>query len=94
MYPSGTDALSDAMAADLEACGFRADSDADVMTKKRGKMLMNLGNATAAVSGSSTDAGTRTLPLAPLGSSDGINVWSVKKTGLTSSAVASVQVGR
>ena len=63
VYPSGTDALSDAMAVDLEACGFRADSDADVMTKKRGKMLMNLGNATAAVSGSSTDAGT--LPLAP-----------------------------
>ena len=63
VYPSGTDKLSDAMAADLEACGFRADSDADVMTKKRGKMLMNLGNATAAVSGSSTDAGI--LLLAP-----------------------------
>ena len=44
VYPSGTDALSDAMAADLEACGFRADSDPDVMTKKRGKMLMNLGS--------------------------------------------------
>ena len=44
VYPSGTDALSDAMAADLEACGFRAESDADVMTKKRGKMLMNLGS--------------------------------------------------
>ena len=94
--PTGTDALCEAVAADLTAAGFRAESGPEVMQvsltpvegrpelcdsaqcsgllagnqyqrpepgcvaqKKRGKMLMNLGNATAALSDAQGEASPR-----------------------------------
>lgn len=44
-YPSGTDARSDAISADLGAAGFVSTSDPAVMRLKHRKLLMNLGNA-------------------------------------------------
>ena len=57
VYPQGVDALSDTIADDLTRAGFAADSKPDVMEYKRGKMLMNLGNATVAMSDSQGEAG-------------------------------------
>lgn len=50
-WPSGTDATSDAIAADLAAAGFAARADPAVMEAKYGKLLTNLGNAVDAVCG-------------------------------------------
>jgi 2-dehydropantoate 2-reductase len=44
-YPTGTDARSDAISADLVAAGFVSTSDPAVMRLKHRKLLMNLGNA-------------------------------------------------
>ena len=50
-YPSGTDARSMAIAADLEAASFRSADDPAIMRKKHRKLLMNLGNALDALCG-------------------------------------------
>jgi 2-dehydropantoate 2-reductase len=50
-YPSGTDDLSDEVAADLEGAGFDARSTPAVMSYKYLKLLSNLGNALQAACG-------------------------------------------
>lgn len=50
-YPSGTDATSDAIAADLATAGFAARADPAVLDGKYGKLLTNLGNAADAICG-------------------------------------------
>ncbi|RKS84229.1 2-dehydropantoate 2-reductase [Motilibacter peucedani] len=55
-FPSGTDATSEAVAADLERSGFVARPDPDVMRWKRGKLLANLGNGVEALCGPEADA--------------------------------------
>ncbi|MDN5918466.1 MAG: 2-dehydropantoate 2-reductase [Pseudonocardia sp.] len=50
-YPSGTDDVSDAIAADLTAAGFSSTADPDVMAGKYGKLLTNLANAVEASCG-------------------------------------------
>ena len=50
-YPSGTDDVSDAIAADLTAAGFSSAADPAVMVGKYGKLLTNLGNAVEAACG-------------------------------------------
>jgi len=51
-YPSGTDSVSDAVAADLAAAGFSSRPHPKVMRAKYAKLLMNLGNALEAACGS------------------------------------------
>lgn len=43
-YPGGIDDLTDSVAADLSTAGFASRPDADVMARKRHKLLMNLAN--------------------------------------------------
>ncbi|MFD9737681.1 ketopantoate reductase family protein [Umezawaea sp. NPDC059074] len=51
VYPSGVDAVSEAVAADLAASAFTAESVADAMRWKHGKLVANLGNAVEALCG-------------------------------------------
>ena len=51
LYPSGTDRVSAAIAADLGAAGFSSTADPEVMAGKYGKLLTNLGNAVEAACG-------------------------------------------
>jgi 2-dehydropantoate 2-reductase len=55
-YPTGTDALCDAVAADLDAAGFAARADPAVMDAKYGKLLTNLANAADAICGADDPA--------------------------------------
>ena len=57
VFPGGVDAISERVAADLTRCGFRSDNDAHVMTKKRGKLFGNLGNALSALIDPGSKAG-------------------------------------
>ncbi|MEJ8281758.1 ketopantoate reductase family protein [Pseudonocardia spirodelae] len=50
-FPTGTDATSEAIAADLTAAGFSSRPDPEVMAAKYGKLLTNLGNAVDAICG-------------------------------------------
>lgn len=50
-YPTGTDALTDRIAADLRGAGFSSLADPAVMRAKYGKLLSNLGNAAEAACG-------------------------------------------
>ncbi|WP_083275453.1 ketopantoate reductase family protein [Pseudonocardia sp. HH130630-07] len=50
-WPSGVDATSTAVAADLTAAGFSSHTDPAVMDAKYGKLLTNLGNAVDAICG-------------------------------------------
>ena len=50
-YPEGIDEISARVAGDLNAGGFLAEPDAQVMRRKYSKLLTNLGNATAVVCG-------------------------------------------
>ncbi|MBW0103089.1 ketopantoate reductase family protein [Pseudonocardia sp. KRD291] len=50
-YPTGTDDVSGAIAADLTAAGFSSKPDPAVMDGKYGKLLTNLGNAVEAACG-------------------------------------------
>ncbi|MFP5019229.1 ketopantoate reductase family protein [Pseudonocardia phyllosphaerae] len=50
-YPTGTDDVSEAIAADLAAAGFSAHADPAVMEAKYGKLLTNLANAADAACG-------------------------------------------
>jgi 2-dehydropantoate 2-reductase len=50
-YPSGTDALAERIAADLEGANFSARAEPDIMRWKYGKLLGNLNNAVQAVCG-------------------------------------------
>ncbi|WP_277440804.1 2-dehydropantoate 2-reductase N-terminal domain-containing protein [Streptomyces sp. SPB162] len=50
-FPSGSDALAERIAADLEESGFDAPTPVDVMRWKYGKLLKNLGNALEATCG-------------------------------------------
>jgi 2-dehydropantoate 2-reductase len=50
-YPDGSDETAAAMAADLDAAGFRGRAVPDVMRWKHNKLLANLGNALDAASG-------------------------------------------
>jgi 2-dehydropantoate 2-reductase len=43
-YPNGTDPTDERMAADLDAAGFVTSADPQVMSRKYGKLLMNLAN--------------------------------------------------
>jgi 2-dehydropantoate 2-reductase len=52
-YPSGTDELVEAVAAELRTAGFLAKTSPDVMPYKWGKLMGNIGNAVNAI----TDAG-------------------------------------
>jgi 2-dehydropantoate 2-reductase len=54
-YPSGTDATTEAIAADLVSAGFLSRSLADIMRWKHRKLLLNLGNAAQALSSRTTD---------------------------------------
>lgn len=47
-YPTGTDELTEEMAADLRAGGFVCDTRADVMAWKYRKLISNLGNGVGA----------------------------------------------
>ena len=55
-YPTGTDALSRTIAADLTAAGFSARADPAVMDAKYGKLLTNLANAADAICGADDPA--------------------------------------
>ena len=50
-YPEGIDEISERVTGDLNAGGFLAEPDAQVMRRKYSKLLTNLGNATAVVCG-------------------------------------------
>jgi len=50
-FPSGVDAVSTSLAADLETAGFRSAPHPAVMRAKHRKLLMNLANAAIAVAG-------------------------------------------
>ncbi len=50
-YPSGTDDLSEAIAADTGAAGFASRADPAVMDAKYGKLLTNLANSADAICG-------------------------------------------
>lgn len=54
-YPSGSDAVSSAVAGALRAAGFVADEVVDVMPWKRTKLLFNLANALQALVGVEAD---------------------------------------
>ncbi|MBA2282188.1 MAG: ketopantoate reductase family protein [Acidimicrobiia bacterium] len=56
-YPEGTDDLVARVAADLEAATFSARADADVMRRKRQKLLMNLANVLDAACGPGARSG-------------------------------------
>lgn len=43
-FPTGTDATTDAIAADLRAAGFESEPRPDIMAWKYRKLLMNIGN--------------------------------------------------
>jgi len=51
-FPTGADAVDTMLAADLEASGVRSTACADVMARKYGKLITNLGNVLEAASGS------------------------------------------
>jgi 2-dehydropantoate 2-reductase len=53
-YPSGSDAVAERIAKDLEASRFLAPVSTDVMRWKYGKLLTNLGNAAEALCGVGT----------------------------------------
>lgn len=57
VYPAGTDALIEAVCADLESSGFEAEASTQVMRLKYGKLLGNLRNAVQALCGSDAAAG-------------------------------------
>jgi len=50
-YPSGTDGVSESVAADLRASSFDSRADADVMARKYLKLHSNVGNAIEAACG-------------------------------------------
>lgn len=52
-YPRGKDDSAEAIAADLEAAGFRSEADGAIMRRKYRKLLLNLHNALEAVCGPS-----------------------------------------
>jgi 2-dehydropantoate 2-reductase len=54
-YPSGVDDRAAAIAADLAAAGFASRPDADVLRKKRAKLLLNLANVLEAACGPGAD---------------------------------------
>jgi len=56
-YPSGTDETSSVVSAALRLAGFLSDELADPMPWKRGKLLLNLGNALQALAGVDADYG-------------------------------------
>ena len=60
-YPSGVDAVTEALAAALEASGFSARPDPLIMRQKYAKLLMNLGNALEAACGPAGRAEGRDL---------------------------------
>ena len=55
--PSGTDDVARRMAADLEASSFSSRPDPAIMRQKYAKLLMNLGNALEAASGTEARGG-------------------------------------
>ncbi|HMC41440.1 MAG TPA: 2-dehydropantoate 2-reductase N-terminal domain-containing protein [Acidimicrobiales bacterium] len=56
-FPSGTDDVARRMAADLEASSFSSRPDPAIMRQKYAKLLMNLGNALEAASGTEARGG-------------------------------------
>jgi 2-dehydropantoate 2-reductase len=58
-FPAGSDEIANAVAADLNASGFRSEADPAIMRKKYRKLVRNLTNAIDALSVRS--AGTRDL---------------------------------
>jgi 2-dehydropantoate 2-reductase len=56
-YPSGSDAVADAVAAAFVAATFHAEARPDIMAWKYTKLLMNLGNAVEALCGPSSRVG-------------------------------------
>jgi 2-dehydropantoate 2-reductase len=50
-YPSGTDALVEQVATDLDGAAFASRPDADIMRRKRTKLLLNLSNVLDAACG-------------------------------------------
>jgi 2-dehydropantoate 2-reductase len=50
-YPSGTDEMTDVLAGDFQAAGFRSEPDPDVMAAKYRKLYFNLGNIVHALVG-------------------------------------------
>ena len=56
-FPSGTDDADRALAAALDGGGMRGFLHEDVMASKRGKLLLNLGNALEAALGRGTERG-------------------------------------
>ena len=54
-YPTGIDATTEAIAADLVSAGFLSRPLADIMRWKYRKLLLNLGNAAQALCGGTTD---------------------------------------
>jgi len=67
-YPSGIDETAQAIAAALSASTFQSEVRSNIMRWKYGKLLMNLGNAIEAVSGSPA----RTGPLPVLARQEGV----------------------
>jgi 2-dehydropantoate 2-reductase len=56
-YPTGTDALIERVTADLQAAGFAAQPDANIMRIKYTKLLQNSGNSIQALCGPDAAAG-------------------------------------
>jgi 2-dehydropantoate 2-reductase len=54
-YPAGTDAVAEAVAANLSASGFRSEADASIMRWKYDKLLLNLSTALRAACGPEDD---------------------------------------
>lgn len=55
LYPSGMNATTERIAADLSSSGFASSPDANIMASKYQKLLANLGNALQAACGRSED---------------------------------------
>ncbi len=54
-YPTGKDALSEAIAREFDAAGVASMAQDDIMTWKYAKLLQNVGNAVGAVCGAEAD---------------------------------------
>lgn len=56
-YPEGSDERAERIAADLDSATFASRAEADVMSRKYSKLLMNLGNAIEAACGAAERGG-------------------------------------
>jgi len=85
MYPAGVDDRSRKLAEDLNRAGFQAIASAHVMAMKWGKLVMNLNNATTAITGLSLEQAMKNIEMRRL-------MLSVRDEGLRVLEAAGIEV--